>query len=135
MITRSFTGQNLSQLLYSVFIQCPPVLSVMKSVQCVKYNVIVINQYPDMTYIVYIIESDLKLKSNEWHQSIAEYAKLYVDYLLNKSVYNQFKAFYHGFHSVCASNALIVSITSALYNADQFNDWSQIFICILITFN
>ena len=34
---------------------------------------------------------------------------LYVDWMLNKSIYSQFKAFYHGFHTVCASNALIVS--------------------------
>lgn len=37
-----------------------------------------------------------------------EYVELYVDWLLNKSIYNQFKAFYHGFHMVCASNALIM---------------------------
>lgn len=29
-------------------------------------------------------------------------------YILNKSIYRQFAAFYHGFHSVCASNALIM---------------------------
>ena len=34
---------------------------------------------------------------------------MYVDWILNRSVYHQFQAFYHGFHSVCASNALIVS--------------------------
>ncbi|XP_062616198.1 probable E3 ubiquitin-protein ligase HECTD2 isoform X2 [Saccostrea cucullata] len=37
-----------------------------------------------------------------------EYVQLYVDWILNKSVYHQFQAFYHGFHSVCASNALIM---------------------------
>ncbi|KAL9983333.1 hypothetical protein ACROYT_G005487 [Oculina patagonica] len=37
-----------------------------------------------------------------------EYVNLYVDYLLNKSIYQQFASFYHGFHSVCASNALIM---------------------------
>lgn len=39
-----------------------------------------------------------------------EYVDLYVDFMLNKSIYNQFAAFYHGFHSVCASNAVIVNI-------------------------
>jgi len=39
-----------------------------------------------------------------------EYVDLYVDFMLNKSIYNQFAAFYHGFHSVCASNAVIVYI-------------------------
>ncbi|XP_077992332.1 putative E3 ubiquitin-protein ligase HECTD2 [Glandiceps talaboti] len=37
-----------------------------------------------------------------------EYVDLYVNYLLNDSIYHQFAAFYHGFHSVCASNALIM---------------------------
>ncbi|RXN38186.1 putative E3 ubiquitin- ligase HECTD2 [Labeo rohita] len=36
-----------------------------------------------------------------------EYVQLYIDFLLNKSIYRQFTAFYHGFHSVCASNALM----------------------------
>ena len=34
--------------------------------------------------------------------------QLYVNYLVNDSIYHQFAAFYHGFHSVCASNALIM---------------------------
>uniref|UniRef100_A0A673KW44 HECT-type E3 ubiquitin transferase n=1 Tax=Sinocyclocheilus rhinocerous TaxID=307959 RepID=A0A673KW44_9TELE len=37
-----------------------------------------------------------------------EYVQLYIDFLLNKSIYRQFAAFYHGFHSVCASNALML---------------------------
>ncbi|CAH1783947.1 unnamed protein product [Owenia fusiformis] len=37
-----------------------------------------------------------------------EYVQLYVDWILNKVMYSQFQAFYHGFHSVCASNALIM---------------------------
>jgi len=37
-----------------------------------------------------------------------EYVNLYVDYLLNKCIYKQFYSFYHGFHSVCASDALIL---------------------------
>lgn len=41
--------------------------------------------------------------------SSTEYVQLYVDFLLNKSIYKQFAAFYHGFHSVCASDALMVS--------------------------
>ena len=38
----------------------------------------------------------------------SEYVDLYKNYLLNESIYQQFAAFYHGFHSVCASNALIM---------------------------
>ncbi|KAM9809459.1 putative E3 ubiquitin-protein ligase HECTD2 isoform 2-T2 [Syngnathus typhle] len=37
-----------------------------------------------------------------------EYVQLYVDFLLNKSISKQFAAFYHGFHSVCASDALML---------------------------
>lgn len=35
-----------------------------------------------------------------------EYVQLYIDFLLNKSIHEQFKAFYIGFHSVCATNAI-----------------------------
>ncbi|GAB5578606.1 probable E3 ubiquitin-protein ligase HECTD2 isoform X1 [Prionailurus iriomotensis] len=41
------------------------------------------------------------------NQNRKEYVQLYVDFLLNKSIYKQFAAFYYGFHSVCASNALM----------------------------
>ncbi|XP_031435226.1 probable E3 ubiquitin-protein ligase HECTD2 [Clupea harengus] len=37
-----------------------------------------------------------------------EYVQLYVDFLLNKSIYKQFAAFYYGFHGVCASGALML---------------------------
>lgn len=39
------------------------------------------------------------------------YVELYLEWILNKSIYLAFRAFYHGFHSVCASNALLVSKT------------------------
>ena len=39
-----------------------------------------------------------------------EFVDLYVDFLLNKLIYEQFKAFYLGFHSVCDSNAMLVSV-------------------------
>ncbi|XP_067858580.1 probable E3 ubiquitin-protein ligase HECTD2 [Heptranchias perlo] len=42
------------------------------------------------------------------NQNRQEYVQLYIDFLLNKSVYKQFAAFYYGFHSVCASNALML---------------------------
>lgn len=41
-----------------------------------------------------------------------EYVGIYLDWVLNTAIYDQFRAFYLGFHSVCASNALIVSYTS-----------------------
>ncbi|CAG0888791.1 unnamed protein product [Darwinula stevensoni] len=37
-----------------------------------------------------------------------EFVKLYLDFVLNSGIYEQFRAFYLGFHSVCASNALIM---------------------------
>ncbi|XP_021913778.1 probable E3 ubiquitin-protein ligase HECTD2 isoform X2 [Zootermopsis nevadensis] len=37
-----------------------------------------------------------------------EYVQLYLDWILNAAIYEQFRAFYLGFHSVCASNALIM---------------------------
>lgn len=37
-----------------------------------------------------------------------EYVQLYMDLILNKAIFQAFKAFYLGFHSVCASNALIM---------------------------
>ncbi|RWS05224.1 putative E3 ubiquitin-protein ligase HECTD2-like protein, partial [Dinothrombium tinctorium] len=37
-----------------------------------------------------------------------EYVQLYINLILNKAIYQPFKAFYLGFHSVCASNALIM---------------------------
>lgn len=37
-----------------------------------------------------------------------EFVRLYLDWILNKGIYEKFRAFYLGFHSVCASNALIV---------------------------
>lgn len=42
------------------------------------------------------------------NQNRKEYVHLYVDFLLNKSIYKQFAAFYYGFHSVCASYALLL---------------------------
>ena len=42
------------------------------------------------------------------NQNRKEYVQLYIDFLLNKSMYKQFAAFYYGFHSVCASNALML---------------------------
>jgi E3 ubiquitin-protein ligase HECTD2 len=38
-----------------------------------------------------------------------EFVRLYLDWILNKGIYEKFRAFYLGFHSVCASNALIVT--------------------------
>lgn len=58
-----------------------------------------------------VITHNLKPKGDKipvTKENRQEYVNLYVDYLLNKSIYQQFASFYHGFHSVCASNALIM---------------------------
>uniref|UniRef100_A0A8C2UVN3 HECT-type E3 ubiquitin transferase n=1 Tax=Chinchilla lanigera TaxID=34839 RepID=A0A8C2UVN3_CHILA len=42
------------------------------------------------------------------NQNRKEYVQLYIDFLLNKSICTQLAAFYYGFHSVCASTALML---------------------------
>ncbi len=42
------------------------------------------------------------------NENRAEFVRLYLDWLLNNSISEKFRAFYLGFHSVCASNALIM---------------------------
>ncbi|CAM1307289.1 HECTD2 (predicted) [Pycnogonum litorale] len=42
------------------------------------------------------------------NDSREEYVNSYMELILNKAIYEPFKAFYLGFHSVCASNALIM---------------------------
>ncbi|XP_064101455.1 probable E3 ubiquitin-protein ligase HECTD2 [Macrobrachium nipponense] len=37
-----------------------------------------------------------------------EFVRLYLDWILNTAIYEKFRAFYLGFHTVCASNALIM---------------------------
>lgn len=44
------------------------------------------------------------------NQNRKEYVRLYLDWMLNTAIYNEFRSFYLGFHAVCASNALIVSV-------------------------
>lgn len=66
-----------------------------------------------ISYTVFgeVVTHSLKPKGDKipvTEQNREEYVNLYVDYLLNKSIYQQFASFYHGFHSVCASNALIM---------------------------
>lgn len=65
--------------------------------------------YADQFDVVHTVElkangAQIELTNENRH----EYVQLYVDFLLNRLVYRQFRAFYLGFHSVCASNAIIV---------------------------
>ena len=45
---------------------------------------------------------------NVTNENREDFIKMYLDWLLNTSVDERFRAFYLGFHSVCASNALIM---------------------------
>ncbi|XP_059470269.1 probable E3 ubiquitin-protein ligase HECTD2 [Neocloeon triangulifer] len=47
-------------------------------------------------------------KMHVTNENREEFVALYLDWVLNASIYRQFRAFYLGFHSVCASNALIL---------------------------
>ena len=69
-----------------------------------------------ISYTIYDTLASVKLKENGENIEITnenrkEFVDLYVDFLLNKSINEKFRAFYYGFHSVCASNALIVSLS------------------------
>ncbi|XP_062859267.1 probable E3 ubiquitin-protein ligase HECTD2 isoform X2 [Trichomycterus rosablanca] len=55
------------------------------------------------------------------NQNRKEYVQLYIDFLLNKFIYRQFAAFYHGFHSVCASNALMSGLSSPTIGCAPWN--------------
>ena len=56
-----------------------------------------------------------------------EFVKLYLDFVLNTAIYEQFRAFYLGFHSVCASNALIVSTAALFFSSTIYSsDWDYI---------
>lgn len=54
------------------------------------------------------------------NESREEYVNLYLNWVLNLAIYEQFRAFYFGFHSVCASNALIVSVFDTLITIKIF---------------
>ncbi|CAF0972553.1 unnamed protein product [Adineta steineri] len=43
-----------------------------------------------------------------------EYVELLIDFYINKHISKQFEAFYHGFHSVCSSNALLLLLPEEL---------------------
>lgn len=43
-----------------------------------------------------------------------EYVQLLMEFYLNKHIFNQFEAFYYGFHSVCSSNALLLLVPEEL---------------------
>jgi len=65
------------------------------------------------------------LKENGEHVMVTnenreEYVRLYLDWVLNTAIYAQFRAFYLGFHSVTASNALIVSKLHFLLSGSEW---------------
>ncbi|XP_048479250.1 probable E3 ubiquitin-protein ligase HERC4 [Plutella xylostella] len=62
------------------------------------------------------------------HENKEEYVELYVDFLLNKSVENQFKAFNQGFQKVCGGRIIKLfrshELMSAVIGHAQY-DWEQ----------
>jgi E3 ubiquitin-protein ligase HECTD2 len=71
----------------------------------------------EVSYTEFDVVKSVPLKENGKNIDLTnknrkEYVNLYIDFLLNKSIYKQFKAFYEGFHNVCASNAMIVRFES-----------------------
>lgn len=58
-----------------------------------------------------------------------QYVDLYVDYILNKSVESQFKAFYKGFHKVCGGRVLELFHSHELMSlviGNQNYDWEEL---------
>ena len=56
----------------------------------------------------------VNLRENGEHVAVTndnrdEYVRLYLDWILNTAIYEQVRAFYLGFHTLGASNALLVS--------------------------
>ncbi|XP_063377365.1 probable E3 ubiquitin-protein ligase HERC4 [Cydia fagiglandana] len=62
------------------------------------------------------------------HENKAEYVELYVDFLLNKSVENQFKAFNQGFQKVCGGRIIKLfrshELMSVVIGNEEY-DWDQ----------
>uniref|UniRef100_T1J0Y5 HECT-type E3 ubiquitin transferase n=1 Tax=Strigamia maritima TaxID=126957 RepID=T1J0Y5_STRMM len=71
----------------------------------------------DLTYLASVEEFGKKM---DWplkpggdnitvtNENRADFVESYVNWVINQGIYDKFKAFYLGFHSVCASNALIM---------------------------
>lgn len=62
------------------------------------------------------------------HENKAEYVEMYVDFLLNKSVENQFKAFNQGFQKVCGGRIIKLfrshELMSVVIGNEEY-DWDQ----------
>ena len=59
----------------------------------------------------------------------SEYVDLYVDYLLNRSVEPQFRAFYDGFHRVCGGRILELFHPQELMDmvcGNENYDWNEL---------
>ena len=81
----------------------------------------------EISYTEFDIVKTVPLKENGksiplTNENRKEFVDLYVDFLLNKSIFEQFKAFFQGFYSVCESNAMIVILFfNCFYNYNKCN--------------
>ena len=66
----------------------------------------------DTTRVYALKENGSKI--NVTAENRHEYVELLMDFYLNRHVQRQFEAFYHGFHSVCSSNALLLLVPEEL---------------------
>jgi E3 ubiquitin-protein ligase HECTD2 len=82
----------------------------------------------EVSYTEFDVVKSVPLKENGknidlTNENRKEYVNLYIDFLLNKSIYKQFKAFYEGFHTVCASNAMIVRFETKILGLILIKDY------------
>ncbi|XP_023244373.1 probable E3 ubiquitin-protein ligase HECTD2 [Centruroides sculpturatus] len=103
----SFSMKDFSEVMPDVAVGLGELLSYEGNVEedfCMNFQVSV-EEFGEMKTHVLKTEGENIPVTNENRE---EYVKLYMDLILNKAIYQPFKAFYLGFHSVCASNALIM---------------------------
>ncbi|KAM7283145.1 putative E3 ubiquitin-protein ligase HECTD2 [Ixodes scapularis] len=102
-----FTTDDLAEVMPDVAVGLKELLSYEGNVEedfCMNFQVSVEEFGEVKTHTLKVGGEDIPVTSENRN----EYVDLYVDLVLNKAIAQPFKAFYLGFHSVCASNALIM---------------------------
>ncbi|KAL1434216.1 hypothetical protein MTO96_011858 [Rhipicephalus appendiculatus] len=102
-----FTTEDLAEVMPDVAVGLNELLAYEGNVEedfCMNFQVSVEEFGEVKTHTLKYGGEDIPVTS----ENRKEYVDLYVDLVLNKAIAQPFKAFYLGFHSVCASNALIM---------------------------
>ncbi|XP_037506563.2 probable E3 ubiquitin-protein ligase HECTD2 [Rhipicephalus sanguineus] len=102
-----FTTEDLAEVMPDVAVGLNELLAYEGNVEedfCMNFQVSVEEFGEVKTHTLKYGGEDIPVTS----ENRKEYVELYVDLVLNKAIAQPFKAFYLGFHSVCASNALIM---------------------------